>query len=245
MKQCKKCGNELPNEYKKDTCEECIRKRNKKLKIGLGVAIGSALVVVSVVVLKSNKKDIQNYVNQLKKEETLNQITNTVVENKINNSKNYLTPLDKIKLEKAIEDGILPADVYKRAKAGIEFGHQTADEVIAPWAYNSNFLEQFSSWTEKIGEITDIEFQDAVIEAAQNTEGVGDLRITGNEIFFSVKSNSKRSKWFAVFNCADDNGNLSTNFSGSCPYPEAKVPRSFAKNILKELKYCVETKESN
>ena len=244
MKTCKKCGVKLPNNYEKDVCEDCRKKRNRKLLIGAGIAIGSALTIGSIVFFKSNKSEIETIIKQLKchSKPTIEYATERISEQlSSSNSKNYLTPIDKVKLDRAIDEGILPLYVYKRAKTSIEMGLQTADQVIAPWG--PEFLKQFDRWENHLDKITDSEFVSAVTEAARKTSGIEDVKIYGKDVSFLVRKKKKKSTWPALFEYADDAGKLNSVAIASYQYADAKTPRFFAENIQKELKYIIETTE--
>ena len=153
---------------------------------------------------------------------------------------NYLTDIDQKKIDMAYKKGVFNRWMIKREKGMWKSGYSTVDDFLRMWQA-TDIIDSFPKWKDKVGSLTREQFEDIVMKAAKNVSNVNDVKMLGDQIQLTVKSKSGKSTWNAFLNFFDENGNLSLNCECCGGYPGGNVPKFFADEIRKQMKYLIET----
>lgn len=247
---CKKCGIGMNTVTRNGFCEDCAKKRKMRIIKGMvfTVAIGMG-VTAGIVYVKKNPEKVDDL------RETFNKVPSLfkweqipiaeVVSKEMDMSEdvsavNYLTDIDQKKIDMAYKRGIFDKWMIKRQKGLWESGYSTVDELLRIWGA-TDIIDSFPKWKDQIGDITKEQFEDIVTKAAENVSDVKDVKVLGNQIQLTVKSKSGKSAWNVFLNFFDENGKLSLNCECCGGYPGGNVPKFFADEIRKQMKYLIET----
>ena len=151
-----------------------------------------------------------------------------------------MTDIDQKKIDMAYKKGIFDKWMIKRQKGLWESEHSTVDELLRIWGA-TDIIDSFPKWKDKVGDITKEQFEDIVMRAAENVSDVKDVKVFGDQIQLTVKSKSGKSAWNVFLNFFDENGKLSLDCECCGGYPGGNVPKFFADEIRRQMKYLIET----
>ena len=246
---CKKCGTEMDATTKNGLCENCAKRRKKLIIKGMAFTAAVSAGVAGVVYVKKNPeiidelKETFSKVPSLFKREQL-PVAEAVAEEialpEDVKRVNYLTDIDQKKIDMAYEKRIFDKWMIKRQRGLWESGHSTVDELLRVWGAD-DIIDAFPKWKERVGDITKDQFEDIVMRAAENVSDVKDVKVLGDRIQLTVKSKSGKSVWNAFLNFFDEDGKLSLNCECCGGYPGGNVPKFFADEVRRQMKYLIET----
>ena len=247
---CKKCGIGMDTVTKNGLCEDCAKKRKKLIIKGMAfTAVVGAGVTAGVVYVKKNPEIIDDFkkafskVPSLFKREELpaaDAVPAAIDLMEEMDKVNYLTDIDLKKIDMAYKRGVFDKSMIKRQRGMWESGYSTVDEFLRTWGA-TDIIDFFPKWKDSVGDITREQFEDIVMKAAKNVPDIKDVKVLGDQIQLTIKSKSGKSTWNAFLNFFDKNGNLSLNCECCGGYPGGNVPRFFADEIRKQMKYLIET----
>lgn len=247
---CKKCGIEMDTVTKNGLCEDCAKKRKKLIIKGIVFTTAiSAGVTAGMVYVKKNPEIIDDLKEAFGKVPSLFKREELPVADAVPvaidlieevDKVNYLTDIDQKKIDMAYKRGVFDKWMIKRQMGMWESGYSTVDELLRAWGA-TDIIDSFPKWKDRVGNLTREQFEDVVMKAAEKVSDVKDVKVLGDQIQLTVKSKSGKSTWNAFLNFFDENGNLSLNCECCGGYPGGNVPKFFAEEIRKQMKYLIET----
>ena len=246
---CKKSGIEMDEATKNGLCENCAKKRKKMIIKGMAFTAAIGAGIAGIVYVKKNPemiddlKETFNKVPSLFKRESLPIVETAPEKTDLPEDVrviNYLTDIDQKKIDMAYKKGIFDKWMIKRQKGLWESEHSTVDELLRIWGA-TDIIDSFPKWKDKVGDITKEQFEDIVMRAAENVSDVKDVKVFGDQIQLTVKSKSGKSAWNVFLNFFDENGKLSLDCECCGGYPGGNVPKFFADEIRRQMKYLIET----
>lgn len=247
---CKKCGMEMNTTAKNDLCDCCAKKRKMRIikgmvfaaTIGAGVTAGIVYVKKNPEIMGDLKETFGKTPSLYKQEELPIADTESVAIDLMEkvDKVNYLTDIDQKKIDMAYKKGVLDKWMIKRQKGMWESGYSTVDDLLRIWGA-TDIIDSFPKWKDKVGDLTREQFEDIVMKAAEKVSNVNDVKVIGEQIQLTVKSQSGKSAWNTFLNFFDENGSLSLNCECCGGYPGGKVPKFFADEVRRQMKYLIET----
>ncbi len=247
---CKKCRIKMNALTKTGLCEDCTKKRKIRIikgmvftaVIGAGITAGIVYVKKNPEIMDDLKETFGKVPSLFKRKELSVADTIPVAIDLIEevDEVNYLTDIDQKKIDMAYEKGVFDKGMIKRQRGRWESGDSTVDEFLRTWGA-TDIIDSFPKWKDKVGNLTREQFEDIVMKAAQKVSDVNDVKVLGEHIQLTVKSKSGKSTWNTFLNFFDENGNLSLNCECCGGYPEGNVPKFFADEIRRQMKYLIET----
>ena len=254
---CKKCGAEIESETNNDLCEECSRKKRKKVIAGvvIGTVVVTAGAVATVMYIKKHPEKIESLKNTFpriplllkekacsKRLKGVSEVATNVIKTEAPSS--YLTAIDQEKIDMALQKGIFNKNMVKRSKFSWEKGFSTVDDLLHSWGANS-VIDSYPRWKDHVRELDRTQFEKIVKAAVNRVSGVKDAKICGDLVELSIDSKSGKTSWTAILNFYDEAGNLSPDCQYSGTYYSGNVPRFLINEIRKQMKYIVETQIVN
>lgn len=242
---CKKCGTEMDAATKNGLCENCAKRRKKLIIMGMTFTVA----VAGIVYVKKNPKIIDELKEMFSKVPSLFKreqlpVTEDVLEEIVLpedvKAVNYLTDIDQKKIDIAYEKGIFDRWMIKRQMGLWESGYSTVDELLRVRGA-TDIIDAFPKWKDKVADITKEQFEDMVMKAAENVSDVKDVKVLGDQIQLTVRSKSGKSAWNAFLNFFDEDGKLSLNCECCGGYQGGNVPKFFADEVRRQMKYLIET----
>ncbi|MFL0167554.1 MULTISPECIES: hypothetical protein [Clostridium] len=240
-KVCQKCSNELSDDYTKKLCEECKVKRDNLVKNVVIGGVAAAAIVAIGLFCKSRSNAISDLAKSAKKIpiKRSTDVIHNVGKTAETESKNWLTKIDKFKLERALAEGKITDGILKSAKYELENGFVLVDDFLKVWSADS-IISEFPNWCDKVKGVSGVQFADILKDAAKETPDVVNIDVFDKAVQVTFRSNSGKTKWNAFWNFENATGELTDKFVCNAPYNNAAVLRQFSRNVLKRLKNIVE-----
>ena len=234
---------------KNGLCENCAKRRKKLIIKGMAFTAAVSAGVAGIVYVKKNPKIIDELKEMFSKVPSLFKreqlpVAEAVLEEIVLpedvKAVNYLTDIDQKKIDMAYEKRIFDRWMIKRQMGLWESGHSTVDELLRVWGA-TDIIDAFPKWKDKVADITKEQFEDIVMKAAENVSDVKDVKVLGDQIQLTVRSKSGKSAWNAFLNFFDEDGKLSLNCECCGGYQGGNVPKFFADEVRRQMKYLIET----
>lgn len=167
--------------------------------------------------------------------EVVQQVGNAVK----SSSKNWMSKTDRLKLNNALTEGLVTAEMIKSYKYQFEKGLMLVDDFLTMWRADS-IISKFPSWRDKVKEIPVSQFVDILKDAGEEITQVVNVEFFNKTAQVTFKSNAGKQTWNAFFNFFNDAEELTANCVCNAPYDNAKVLREFTISVVKRLKNYVE-----
>ena len=237
---CRKCGGELPGDSAQKLCETCAEKRKRLVKrlLAGGAAAGAVAAGVCIAARRNGSGDPAVGVENISIIQTAEGMERaaTAAESQ---GKNWLTRVDRRKLDLALAGGLITEEMIRSAKYELEQGRMLVDDFLREWSAGA-VLKEFSNWRDRVKGIDGRQFARILRESAEETPNVADIEIFDKTARIAVRSNSGKSRWNSYWDFRDADGELTDQFVCQAPYADAGVLRQFRRNLLKRLKNAVE-----
>lgn len=240
-KVCQKCSNELPDDYTEKLCEECkVKRDNLVKKVVIGGVATAAIIAISLF-CKSRSNAISDLAKSAKKIpiKRSNEVVHHVGKTAETESKNWLTQIDKLKLERALAEGKITDGMLKSANYQLENGLVLVDDFLKVWSADS-IISKFPNWRDNLKGVSGVQFADILKAAAKETPNVVNIDVFDKAAQVTFRSNSGKTKWNSFWNFENATGELTDKFVCNAQYNDAAVLREFSRNVLKRLKNIAE-----